>query len=295
MHSPKTSNRHRTICCHGTKQLRLDQEVNDFQPVNSRIVGDSAAKPVPDSISINDLKREMGEKEVVCTIHWMPDVEVTLTPSTQDRIIFRDQSSGEECHISANAQKLCQMDTTTLWHEIESMYVAAASQFRDPYLYQEVNRARTNFLKGSHEELVFGLTMLLYAFPKLYQRALRGQHYAPRVLVSSQFKTMAADARVVLWNYRLKWQATAVFHQMLLHFVGANMPTGSQLINPTLQMLRRSQFLRVPVILSIAPDVPSDVQIIFAREFLKKIFPRQDLTRHFDEMPLALADSTATL
>ena len=59
-------------------------------------------------------------------------------------------------------------------------------------------------------------------------------------------------------------------------------------MNPVLGLCRRSRFVKGSIIIPIIPDTPSDVQILFARQFLQKHCGKQmNLSpAFFDSMPL---------
>jgi hypothetical protein len=75
---------------------------------------------------------------------------------------------------------------------------------------------------------------------------------------------------------------------MLSQIVEENTPVGSRYVNPVLGLCRRSRFVKGSIIIPIIPDTPSDVQILFARQFLQKHCGKQmNLSpAFFDSMPL---------
>ena len=95
------------------------------------------------------------------------------------------------------------------------------------------------------DELDFGITMPLHAFPKLYQRALATgsvEARLPRVFVYSVFAHKPVQFQFRLWEPERVWSSDSRFEAMLSQIVEENTLVGSRYVNPVLGLCRRSRF-----------------------------------------------------
>jgi len=174
-----------------------------------------------------------------------------------------------------------------LWSKIEQMYLPVSHSFSDPYQREDAREEVVQFRTGNQDELEFGITMLLHAFPKLYQRAPAdggAEARLPRVYVYAAFGRKPAQFQFRLWEPERVWSCDARFEAALSQIVEENTPVGGRYVNPSPGLCRRSRFVRDAVIIPIIPDTPGDVQILFARQFLRALReacePHPGILRH---------------
>ena len=289
----KTAPARRVLFLQGRSHtLVLEQKVRENLPFDSTVKIGAKRVSVPDRASVHEIERLFHEEIELCTVRWFPDLEAAFQPKLRTPLKFRDLKSGDVAAASKPQTGLARMDTTTLWSKIEQMYLPVSHSFSDPYQRKDAREEVVQFRTGNQDELEFGITMLLHAFPKLYQRAPAdggAEARLPRVYVYAAFGRKPAQFQFRLWEPERVWSCDARFEAALSQIVEENTPVGGRYVNPSPGLCRRSRFVRDAVIIPIIPDTPGDVQILLARQFLQKHCGKHvNLTpAFFDTMPLA--------
>jgi hypothetical protein len=288
----KTAPARRVLFLQGhTRTLVLEQKVKENLPFDSTVKIGTKRVPVPDRASVHEIENLFHEEIELCTVRWLPDMEVVFRPKLRTPPQFRDLKSGEDVEAAKSQARFARMDTTALWTKLEQIYLPISNHFSDPYQYEDNRKETLQFRTGDMDELDFGITMLLHAFPKLYQRALATgsvEARLPRVFVYSVFAHKPVQFQFRLWEPERVWSCDSRFEAMLSQIVEENTPVGSRYVNPVPGLCRRSRFVKGSIIIPIIPDTPSDVQILFARQFLQKHCGKHmNLSpAFFDSMPL---------
>jgi hypothetical protein len=204
----------------------------------------------------------------------MPDVEISFHPGKTEAPVIKDAKLHESVPAGREVEGLETMDTTTLWITLEELYQESSQVFSDPYQYTDTREQKLHFTSGSEQGLVAGITWLLHAFPKLYQRALVSENRLnkPAIEIYSGYDHKSPSFNIELWHPDVLWKCVPEFQNLLSDVVERNTPTGFRFRNPKNWpcLARRSRFTKDSIPIPICPDVPSDDQIEVARERLAR-------------------------
>ena len=275
MKTPKTAALSQRILVLKTanQTLVIEQAVQQQVPVRTLAALAGKRFQLPDAFTLRSLEAAQSCQFTECQLQWLPDLTVTLAPHTGQPPVFQDGLTSETVAGSLAMAGFEDWDATTLWLQTEAAYLAIQQHFSNPYQYADARREALQFTCGNYDELEFGLTMLLHAFPKLYQRALAEPSLAnlsPRILVSAAQGAERASYQIRLWEASRRWHPTFPFATLLQSLILANSPVGGSWVNPGIDLCRRQAFVRGPMVLPVFPDAPSDFQIFLAQGFVTK-------------------------
>jgi hypothetical protein len=276
MEPVKSAPERRVLLLHGSsKTIVLEQKVEDHWPRGSTVRIGSRKLTVPDGSRIFEAGQMLGEPLVSCTVRFMPDVEISFHPGKTEAPVIRDAKLNESVPAGREMEGLENMDTTTLWIMLDALYQESSQFFSDPYQYIDTREQKLHFTSGSEQGLTAGITWLLHAFPKLYQRALASEDRLnkPTIEIYSAYDHKRPGFNIELWNPDVLWRCVPEFQDLLYGVVEKNTPTGFRFRNPKNWpcLVRRSRFIKDAIPIPICPDVPSDDQIEVARERLARM------------------------
>ena len=232
----KTAPARRVLFLQGrTHTLVLEQKVRENLPFDSTVKIGAKRVSVPDRASVHEIERLFHEEIALCTVRWFPDLEAAFQPKLRTPLKFRDLKSGEVAAASKPQTGLARMDTTTLWSKIEQMYLPVSHSFSDPYQRKDAREEVVQFRTGNQDELEFGITMLLHAFPKLYQRALAdggAEARLPRVYVYAAFGRKPVQFQFRLWEPERVWSCDARLRRRCRRSLRKTRPSEADMSTP---------------------------------------------------------------